>query len=93
MAWGFISELAISPAEYDALNAEIGDDPPGLILHTASRSDGGMRIIDIWESEQDYRRFEQEQIMPAMARLGGAAPTEAPQAQEFEVHNMRGRAS
>ena len=94
MAWSFISELPISPEEYDALNGEIGEDPPGLILHTSSRSENGMRIIDVWESETAYRQFEQEQLMPAMGRLGWPPPPpDAPQPVEFELHNIRGRAS
>jgi hypothetical protein len=90
MAWGFISELSITVEDYDKLNAEIGDDPPGLILHAASRTDGGVRIVDIWQSEAAYRRFEQEQLMPAMGRLGWPAPETPPPTQEFEVHNLRG---
>ena len=90
MAWGFISKLPISAEQYDQLNAEIGDDPAGLILHTASATDGGkVRIIDIWESEDAFRRFEQGQLMPAMERLGWPAPTDPPQPIEFAVHNMR----
>lgn len=90
MAWGFISELPVTPEQYDALNAAIGDDPKGLILHTASRSQAGMRIIDVWESEEDYRRFQQEALMPALERLGLAAPGgAAPEATEYEIHNMR----
>ena len=90
MTWGFISELPITPDEYDALDAELPDDPPGLILHIASRSSGGMRIIGIWQSEADHRRFEAEQLMPAMGRLGWPPPENPPQPVEFEVHNMRG---
>ena len=90
MAWGFISELSITPAEYDQLNAEIRDDPAGLILHTASQADGGIRIIDVWQSEADYRRFEEEQLMPAAGRLGWPAPDTPPPTTEFEIHNMRG---
>jgi hypothetical protein len=90
MAWSFISELPISPDEYDALNAEIPDDPAGLILHTASRSEVGMRIIDVWESEDAYRRFEAQQLMPAIARIGAEPPPpDAPHPLEFEVYNMR----
>ena len=90
MTWGFISELPITPEQYDQLSAEIGADPPGLIIHTSSRTDAGMRIIDIWESEADYRRFEDEQLMPAVGRLGWPAPAGPPPTEEFEVHNMRG---
>jgi hypothetical protein len=94
MAWGHIRDLPISSDEYDAIDAQIINDPPGLILHAASRWAGGMRIIDVWQSEQDYRRFEQEQIMPVMARLGRRPdPTGPPPATEFEIHNMRGPAA
>ena len=90
MAWGFISELPITAEQYDQLNAEIGADPPGLIVHTSSRTDGGIRIVDIWKSEADYRRFEEQELMPAMERLGWPAPDGPPPRQEFEVHNLRG---
>ena len=60
MAWGFIGELPISREQYDRLNGEIAEDPEGLILHTAAEHGGGMRIIDVWESEDAYRRFEQK---------------------------------
>ena len=91
MAWGFISELPVSREQYDRLNAEVGEDPDGLILHTASEKDGGMRIIDVWESKDAYERFERETLMPAAGRIGldpgdGPAPRD-----EFEVHNMRAR--
>jgi hypothetical protein len=93
MAWGFISELAISPEQYDQVDAQIAKDPDGLILHTASRSDGGMRIVDVWESEDAYRRFEAETLMPAVGRLGMPPPSEPPPTTEFAIHNMRGRAA
>jgi hypothetical protein len=94
MAWGFISELPVSRDEYDQVNAEIGDDPPGLILHTASEKDGKMRIIDVWESKDAYERFEQSTLMPAMARIGAAPPEGGPPPRdEYEVHNMRGPAA
>ena len=90
MAWGFISELPISREEYDRLNAEIVDDPPGLILHTASEKDGKMRIVDVWESKDAYERFEQATLMPAMGRIGAAPPAGGPPPRdEYEVHNLR----
>ena len=78
MAWGFISELPVGRDEYDRLNGEIGDDPPGLILHTASEKDGKMRIVDVWESKDAYERFEQATLMPAMGRIGADAPAGGP---------------
>jgi hypothetical protein len=89
MAWGFITELPISRDEYDRLNAEIRDDPEGLIVHTASEKGGTMRVIDIWESKDAYERFEQEMLFPAMGRIGMSAPDSPPPRDEFEVHNLR----
>ena len=93
MAWGFISVLPITIEQYDAIDAAIAGAPPGLILHTGSRVDGGVRIVDIWDSEADYRRFEQEQLLPAMQSLGGPPPADAPQTEEFDMHAIRGRAA
>ena len=94
MAWGFIGELPISREQYDQVDAEIQGDPAGLILHTAAEHGGGMRIIDVWESEEAYRRFEKETLMPAMGRAGLEAPGgEPPPVDSYELHNLRGPAA
>jgi heme-degrading monooxygenase HmoA len=93
MAWGFIAELPITREEYDRLNGEIAQDPEGLILHTASEKDGKMRVIDVWESEDAYRRFENETLFPAMERAGLEAPDGPPELDSFQVHSLRGRAA
>jgi hypothetical protein len=91
MAWGFIGELPISREQYDRLNAEIPEDPEGLILHTAAEHDDGMRIIDVWESEEAYRRFERDTLTPAMERAGLEAPEGGPPPLDsYELHNLRG---
>jgi len=93
MAWGFIQELPLTVDQYDQLNNEITEEPEGLILHTSSEKAGGVRIVDFWDSEDAYRRFERETLMPAIDRIGVAPPAEPPAMDTFEVHNMRGRAS
>jgi hypothetical protein len=94
MAWGFIGELPITRDEYNRLNGEIPDDPQGLILHTAAEHGEGMRVIDVWESEDAYRRFEQETLMPAMQRAGMPQPAgEPPPLDSYDVHNLRGPAA
>ena len=92
MAWGFIQDLPVSAEEYDRIDKAIGSDPEGLIIHTASEKNGRIRVIDIWESKDAYKRFEGEQLMPAIQRLGSQAPAEPPPMEEFEVHNIRGAA-
>ncbi len=52
--------------------------PAGLLVHVASPSErGGWQVVDVWESEADYRRFVEEKIMPAAQELG---------APPFETH-------
>ena len=38
----------------------------GLIVHTAGATKSSWRIFDVWESEDDFQRFMNETIMPAM---------------------------
>ena len=84
MAWGFISELPVGPEEYDRVNAEITEDPEGLILHTSSVKDGRMRIVDVWESKEAFDKVAQEQIGPYTQEVG---ITEEPEINFYDVHN------
>jgi hypothetical protein len=59
------------------VEAEVGDAPiVGLVAHVSGPSEVGWRIIDIWESEEDYQRFRVERLMPALqiATQGAPAP-------------------
>jgi hypothetical protein len=67
---------------YEALNREMGIDeshpPDGLHLHIAAKTDDGIQITDVWESREQFDRFVEDDVMPAMAKLGGddAPPVE-----------------
>lgn len=41
----------------------------GLLLHVAGETASGFRVIDVWQSEEAFRRFG-EALAPIMARLG-----------------------
>ena len=62
------------------------DAPAGGIFHCAGPSpNGGWRVIEVWESEEDAMRFRNERLMPAFEAVG--APT--PSAPEFwPLHNV-----
>ena len=90
MPWGYIREMPISREHYDRVNEQITKDPEGLILHASAETDGGVLIVDVWDSKEANERFERETLLPALERTGFAA-TKAPQHQEFRVHKMRGR--
>lgn len=46
------------------------DPPKGFLFHVASFADGNAHMVDIWESAEDFQRFVQERIMPAVQKLG-----------------------
>lgn len=74
--------------DYDALNEAIGIDddnlPQGLIAHAAGPSDeGGLLIVDVWESAEDLDRFFEEHAGPAMEKVG-VSPG---QPRVHQVHN------
>ena len=41
----------------------------GLLLHVAGETATGFRVIDVWQSEEAFRRFG-EALAPIMAKLG-----------------------
>jgi hypothetical protein len=61
-----------------------GPGPAGAISHFATTTDSGMRVVDVWESKEQFEKFAQEQIGPHSAAAGITAP---PHLQFFDVHN------
>ena len=75
--------------QYDAVLEKMGltpggPGPAGAISHFCTKTDSGIRVVDVWESEEQFQRFAEEQIGPFTAEVGIAGP---PQLQLFEVHN------
>jgi hypothetical protein len=91
--WAYVSDVPISREQYDKLNEEIGNhNPEGLIVHAAGESGSGIRIIDVWESKQQFELFQSERLGPAMRKVGIDAPPsngEGSAMQEMSVHNLR----
>ena len=93
--WAFVSDVPISREQYDKLDQELGSDKPeGLIVHAAGESGSGIRIIDVWESKQQFERFQSERLGPATLKVGIEPPTNGgggnPSVmQEMSVHTLR----
>ena len=49
-----------------------------------------MRVIDVWESQDAYQRFREEQLVPAMeaAMPGAMAQGPPPGMEPLELHNL-----
>ena len=87
MAVVVIQEFEAPVAEYDQVNEKIGDAPPsGLIVHTVTDLGGDRwKLVDIWESADDFQSFVQNKLMPAIAEVN----PDAPQAPEPEIREVR----
>ena len=78
-------------AKYDAANEKTGlpnKAPAGLIMHAMTSTPNGIRAIDHWQSREDFDRFAQSQLGPALQAVGMPPP----RMEFFEVYNKIGRA-
>jgi hypothetical protein len=55
--------------QYDQIIAKMGltpagKTPPGAISHWVAKTDDGMRVVDVWESKQQFEQFAEEKIGP-----------------------------
>jgi len=44
-----------------------GKGPSGALSHWATKTDGGFRVTDVWQSRDQFDKFAQEQIGPLSA--------------------------
>lgn len=91
MTYAYLQDVASSWDQYERVTAALVDPPPaGLLLHVAGPTDEGVRIIDVWESEDDWERFRVERLAPAIAALGGPARPEPTFRDVHPVHVVLG---
>lgn len=69
MAYAFIQEMPATKDMYLSISDKIGDEiPKGLIVHLAFETKTGMRIVDLWESEEDFDRFGEQRLHAALEK-------------------------
>jgi hypothetical protein len=81
-------QWGVRPDFIRKLTEELGvtaDPPRGLIVHTAMETGGGVRIVDVWESQEALETFMRERLMPAAERLQSRENTTAPQPPQPEI--------
>ncbi len=79
MAIAVLMEFPTGTVEqYDAVIEEMnlgGKPGPGGIFHVAGPMEGGgMRVVDVWESQEAMEKFASEQIMPITQKHGISPP-------------------
>ncbi|MEU4317532.1 hypothetical protein AB0F85_03940 [Nocardia fluminea] len=92
MVYAYIQDVPIGEELYHRIIEELGAEPlDGSLLHLCvRRDDGGLRYIDVWESEAHCARAFEDRIHPAVdAAFAGARPGE-PTVQHLEVVRATG---
>lgn len=66
--YAFTQDVPIDAVFYKRIADALGAEPPkGLVTHIAvDRPEGGLRYIDVWESEEDWDRFAEERLHPVV---------------------------
>jgi hypothetical protein len=78
--------------QYDAVLEKMQLDgrlPAGALFHAAGVNDDGLRVCDVWESEEVFRAFAEGTIIPTATEVGLPMPT----TRSFEAQQVRGLAT
>lgn len=88
MALAYLFEVPDTTlAQYEAVMAMAhpgGHLAPGCLMHVAGPADGGLRAVDVWESQEAFDAFLRERLQPALVQ-NGVAP---PKVETWTVHTM-----
>jgi hypothetical protein len=54
------------------------------MFHWVTKTDDGIRVVDVWDSKEAFEKFAQDEIGPFTQEVGIPSP---PEIQFFDVHN------
>lgn len=83
MTYAFTYDVPINPEIYARIMKGIGPEPaPGMIAHLAYRTETGLRYVDVWQSKDDWERFQHDRLHPVvhplLEEMLGFVPPEPP---------------
>jgi hypothetical protein len=68
MEWAGVTEEQYEAAR-KLVNWE-GEVPKGGMLHVSAITDKGLRVVDIWESAEEFQASVDNRLMPGVQQLG-----------------------
>ncbi len=54
------------------------------LFHWVTKTDDGIRVIDVWQSRDAFEKFVEEKVVPIYRDIG---VTDPPEIEFFDVHN------
>lgn len=75
--------------QYDEVIQSMGFTPEGKgaphgLFHWVAETDDGLKVVDVWDSKEEYDKFAQEEIGPKTQAAGVESP---PEVTVYELHN------
>src|SRR5436309_14707388 len=83
MEWPGVNE-----EQYNRVMSALGlvsNPPSGAIFHVSGFSEGALRVLDIWDSQQAFERFQKDRLTAAVQKAGIASQ---PKIKDLPVHNI-----
>jgi hypothetical protein len=74
--------------QYDQVIEKMGFErngvgAPNALFHWVAKTDDGVKVVDVWNSPEDFQAFADEQIGPYTQEVGLSAP----EITAYPVHN------
>lgn len=92
MAVAFLIEIpGFTPEQSAAVMQELGLDKnpaAGHIFHLEGPMEGGMRIVDVWETAEAFQAFAHERLGPAFEKVGASLPADMQPTAVWPVTGM-----
>jgi heme-degrading monooxygenase HmoA len=92
MAWAYVQTITDTTyEEYERVVAALDNNTPeGLLVHAAGTYGDAVRIIDVWESEEHFTRFREQQLAGALREAAGrhAGAAYPPSLEPMEVRHL-----
>jgi hypothetical protein len=87
MAIAVIIETQGTPEDYQRVGQELreqGEPAAGMLTHIGMQAETGVRIVEVWESQEAYDTFVRDRLGPTLQRLG-LSTSSAPAPQVYPV--------
>ena len=89
MAVGVFLEFpGVTWEQYEQLvqDMSLSGSPEGVLIHVCGpTSDGGWRMVDVWESQEAFERFVNELLIPRAQARGFPQPSKREFFEPFHV--------
>jgi hypothetical protein len=63
----------VTPAQYDETRELVQwetDSPAGALFHVAWFETDGLRVVDVWETPDDFQAFAESRLTPGTNKVG-----------------------